>query len=46
MFRLETGRLIIRPWETADRTVLESITGDPEVMRFIGGGQPFTSKDN
>lgn len=32
--RLETERLILRPWEDRDRAPFASIVGDPRVMRF------------
>jgi RimJ/RimL family protein N-acetyltransferase len=32
--RLETPRLILRPWEDRDRAPLANILGDPEVRRF------------
>jgi RimJ/RimL family protein N-acetyltransferase len=32
--RLETERLILRPWEERDRTALAAILGDAEVRRF------------
>lgn len=32
--RLETERLILRPWEDRDRAPLFAIFGDPEVRRF------------
>ena len=32
--RLETDRLILRPWEDRDRTPLAAILGDPRVRRF------------
>lgn len=32
--RLETERLILRPWEERDRAPLAAILGDPEVRRF------------
>jgi RimJ/RimL family protein N-acetyltransferase len=32
--RIETERLILRPWEERDRAPLAAILGDPHVMRF------------
>lgn len=32
--RLETERLVLRPWEDRDRAPFASIVGDPHVMRF------------
>ncbi|MEA2568881.1 MAG: hypothetical protein QOI24_882 [Acidobacteriota bacterium] len=45
MFRLETDRLLIRPWEPQDRAPLAAITLDPEVMRFVHGGRPYTEEE-
>ena len=32
--RLETDRLILRPWEDRDRDPFAAIVGDRDVMRF------------
>jgi RimJ/RimL family protein N-acetyltransferase len=47
-FPLETRRLIIRPFEPADRGVMQAIYDDPEVMRFItgAGDDPSTWVDS
>lgn len=37
MIRLETERLILRPWEDRDRAPLARIMGDPRVRRFYPG---------
>lgn len=37
--RLETERLIIRPWTMDDVEAAFTIYGDPEVMRYVGTGQ-------
>jgi ribosomal-protein-alanine N-acetyltransferase len=37
---LETERLIARKWVIEDAEAAFSIYGDPEVMRFLGSGQP------
>lgn len=39
---LETARLVIREWETEDLEAFFAMTGDPEVMRFIGNGRDFS----
>jgi RimJ/RimL family protein N-acetyltransferase len=39
-FRLNTTRLILRPVSPADRADLIALEADPEVMRFLNGGQP------
>ena len=38
--KLETSRLIIRPFCVEDIEPLAEISADPEVMRYIGGGPP------
>lgn len=40
---LETERLVIRDWRLEDAESAFSIYGDPEVMRFVGTGQPYES---
>lgn len=42
MFRLETERLLVRPWQPADRIAFKGLTEDPEVMRFVHGGLPYS----
>ncbi|MEU6389686.1 GNAT family N-acetyltransferase [Streptomyces sp. NPDC046939] len=41
---LETDRLALRPFTTADADHLLALDNDPEVMRFINGGRP-TSRE-
>jgi RimJ/RimL family protein N-acetyltransferase len=41
---LETARLILAPWQAADWTALRPIATDPEVMRYITGGVPWTDE--
>jgi hypothetical protein len=43
--RLETERLLIRDWSAADLNDAWGIYGDPEVMRYVGNGQPVASRD-
>src|SRR5574337_1033407 len=38
-FRIETERLLVRPWKAADRSVFERFAGDAEMMRYISRGQ-------
>ncbi|HEY2324877.1 MAG TPA: GNAT family N-acetyltransferase [Thermoanaerobaculia bacterium] len=45
MFRLETERLIARPWEAGDRDAFVSFTQDPEVMRYVHGGLPYSDQE-
>src|SRR5437773_2004276 len=42
---LETDRLIIRDWRLEDSEAAFTIYGDPDVMRFVGTGQPYESLD-
>ncbi|MBD0690824.1 GNAT family N-acetyltransferase [Streptomyces sp. CBMA123] len=37
---LETERLVLRPFTDADADALFTLDDDPEVMRFINGGEP------
>ena len=45
MFRLETERLLIRPIEAADRRAFTALTYDPEVMRHVHGGRPYSEEE-
>src|SRR5436853_191835 len=45
MFLLETERLLIRPWQPADRPALKAFTQDPEVMRYVHGGVPYSEAE-
>ncbi|HSP32694.1 MAG TPA: GNAT family N-acetyltransferase [Thermoanaerobaculia bacterium] len=45
MFRLETPRLIIRPWEPSDRDAFAVMARDPEIMRYIRDGKPFSEDE-
>ena len=38
-FRIETERLLVRPWEAADRPAFERFASDAEMMRYISGGR-------
>lgn len=42
--RLETERLILCPWSVADWEAFRPIATDPEVMRYITGGTPWTDE--
>ncbi|CAM5787567.1 GNAT family N-acetyltransferase [Brevibacillus borstelensis] len=39
---LATERLVFRPYTAEDLDFLMSMTGDPEVMRYIGQGNVWT----
>jgi ribosomal-protein-alanine N-acetyltransferase len=41
---IETERLRLRPWRTADRDAFRPIATDPEVMRYITGGKPWADE--
>lgn len=40
-FILETGRLALREWAPDDAEALHVLTGDPEVMRYVGDGKTW-----
>ena len=40
----ETERLILDAWQSADWTAFRPIATDPEVMRYITGGVPWTDE--
>ena len=41
---LETERLILDTWQSADWAAFRPIATDPEVMRYITGGAPWTDE--
>ena len=45
MFRLETERLLIRPWLPQDRAAFAALTNDPEVTHFVHHGVPYTEEE-
>jgi len=40
-FRIETERLVIRPWEPADEPGFRTMVTDAEMMRHISNGAPW-----
>lgn len=40
-FRIETARLLIRPWEAADRPAFTRFVSDPDMMRYISFGRAW-----
>ncbi|GAA4615817.1 GNAT family N-acetyltransferase [Actinoallomurus liliacearum] len=42
---LETDRLILRRFTTADEDNLVELNGDPEVMRYLTGGRPSSREE-
>jgi ribosomal-protein-alanine N-acetyltransferase len=43
-FRIETERLIIRPWAPPDEPGFRQMVADPEMMRYISHGQPWSEE--
>jgi ribosomal-protein-alanine N-acetyltransferase len=43
-FRIETDRLLIRPWEPGDEPAFREMAGDPEMMRYISSGTPWSEE--
>jgi ribosomal-protein-alanine N-acetyltransferase len=39
---IETDRLLIRTWMPGDAAKVEKMYGDPDVMRYIGAGGPWS----
>jgi RimJ/RimL family protein N-acetyltransferase len=42
MTTLETERLVLRMFRDSDTDAYAEMVGDPEVMRFLGGGKPVS----
>ena len=42
MIQLETPRLTIRGFKTSDAQALHAIVGDPEIVKYVGDGQPIS----
>ena len=40
-FCIETPRLVVRPWETADRPAFERFVADTEMMRYMSHGRAW-----
>jgi RimJ/RimL family protein N-acetyltransferase len=45
MFRLESDRLLIRPWQAEERAAFAQLMSDSEVTRFIHRGVPYTEEE-
>jgi [ribosomal protein S5]-alanine N-acetyltransferase len=45
MFRIETERLVIRPWQPDDRPAFTAVMAHPEVTQYVHGGQPYTEAE-
>ena len=41
-----TERLVLRPWRPSDRAPFAALNADPEVVRFLNGGVPFTRAES
>ena len=39
---LDTERLVLEPWSKGARAVFATLAADPQVMRYIGDGSPWT----
>lgn len=44
-FSITTDRLWIRPWEAADRPGFAALATDPEMMRYMTGGRPWSDEE-
>jgi len=44
-FQIVTERLSIRPWQPADRPAFERLATDPEMMRYMSGGRPWSTEE-
>ncbi|HEX8118640.1 MAG TPA: GNAT family N-acetyltransferase, partial [Pyrinomonadaceae bacterium] len=42
---LETERLVLRMFRESDTDAYADMVGDPEVMRFLGGGKPVSREE-
>ena len=45
IFRVETQRLIAREWTPGDREPFARIARDPQVMRYITDGVPWSDAE-
>jgi RimJ/RimL family protein N-acetyltransferase len=45
MFRLETERLIIRPWEPDDRAAFAAMMSNAEVTQYLHAGLPYSEEE-
>jgi RimJ/RimL family protein N-acetyltransferase len=45
MFRLETERLIIRPWEADDRAAFAAMMSNAEVTQYLHAGLPYSEAE-
>lgn len=43
-FRIETERLIVRPWTGDDVDGLRDVVTDPRVMRYVGDGETWSEQ--
>ncbi|HVM00346.1 MAG TPA: GNAT family N-acetyltransferase [Egibacteraceae bacterium] len=44
--RVETPRLLLRRWRTADLEAFASVNADAETMRTVGSGRPLTAEES
>jgi ribosomal-protein-alanine N-acetyltransferase len=45
VFRLETDRLIVRPWQPEERDSFAALARDREVQRYVHGGEPYSETE-
>jgi RimJ/RimL family protein N-acetyltransferase len=45
MFRIETERLVIRPWQADDRAAFAAVMAHPEVAQYLHAGLPYSEKE-
>jgi RimJ/RimL family protein N-acetyltransferase len=45
VIRLETARLVLRPFRAEDIDAYAAMCADPEVMRYLGDGEPLSRED-
>lgn len=41
-FHIETQRLSLRPWRETDHDAFKALAADPEMMRYVSGGVPWS----
>jgi RimJ/RimL family protein N-acetyltransferase len=43
---VETERLVLREWQERDREPWSALNADPDAMRYIGPGQPWSAQES
>lgn len=44
-FHIDTPRLSLRPWREEDRSAFAALASDPDMMRYVSGGKPWTDSE-